>query len=72
MTTPHLREKTKAGTKLNIDQTDYVAVSVDYFGMHGLSCQDCALNNLKACNDTSCWGVVWMTPAKFITLRLTK
>ena len=55
--------------KLNIGQTGYVAVSIDHFGKHSLSCSDCAFetpgpDSSSECANTDCRGVVYMTPTK--------
>lgn len=71
-------EEIKPGTKLTVRGTDYVAVDLHYLGTGNLNCANCAFNDddraqsASDCMNTECRGVVWMTPIKLITLRITK
>ena len=63
-------------TTTTLDGTEYVAVGLGHFDGVSLDCDDCAFKTLgpladSDCKENDCGHVVWMTPTKYITLRLT-
>ena len=61
------------GAKVCLAGQEYIAVlqSPPFGDM--LNCLDCSIEkNSHMCDTTPCGSVVWMTPIKLITLRITK